>query len=234
MGVKYHHSLLKANAVHHRTDALSSIVVVVGLVANEFGITVGDLAAALVVAFMLTRVGMKIVYEGLLEISEAGVDEETYATLRSTILETEGVVDMHVLRTKLIAGEIFAETHAQVNPYLSVTQGHEIAHRIIERVNNAVPQMKELTVHIDPEDDMDEEIELPNCSKLEQHIRDVWSQQCSLDELHYVTLHILMNGVQAWLRVGEGVDSTVLQHIHEALIQHPSIASIDFVSKRRL
>ena len=66
-GVKQNHPLMQANAVHHRTDALSSLVVLIGLVATEFGITVGDLAAALVVSFMLARAGLKIVYEALLE-----------------------------------------------------------------------------------------------------------------------------------------------------------------------
>ena len=172
-GVKQNHPLMQANAFHHRTDALSSLVVLIGLIATEFGITVGDLAAALVVSFMLARAGLKIVYEALLEVSEAGVDPETYSLMEKTIRETDGVIDMHLLRTKTIGGEIFAESHAQVNPYISVTQGHEIAHRIVERVEAVVPALKELTVHIDPEYDEHDSPELPNCSQLEEKIRDL-------------------------------------------------------------
>jgi len=230
-GVKHNHSLLQANAYHHRTDALSSLVVFIGLLATEFGLTVGDLAAALVVAFMLTRVGLKIVYEALLEISEAGVDSETYALIESTIRETDGVIDMHLLRTKTIGGEIFAESHAQVHPYISVTQGHEIAHRIVERVEAVVPALKELTVHIDPEDDEHDSPELPNCSDLEDKIRKIWSSHHDSGELQAVTLHILHSGVEVVLRIAPELDAK-FDTVSEEVISLDEVSKVEFVSLR--
>ena len=231
-GAKHNHTLLQANAAHHRTDALSSLVVFTGLIASEFGFTVGDLAAALVVSFMLTRVGLKIVYEALLEISEAGVDSDTYALMVKTIRETGGVVDMHLLRTKTIGGEIYAESHAQVNPYLSVTQGHEIAHRIVERVENVVPALKELTVHIDPEDDELESPQLPNCSHLEKQIRDIWSTHHESGYLLAVTLHILHAGVEVVLRVASELDDSKFQNIREEISSLEATSKVEFVSLR--
>ncbi|MCH1527318.1 MAG: cation diffusion facilitator family transporter [Candidatus Poseidoniaceae archaeon] len=231
-GNKFNHALLQANAVHHRTDALSSLVVLIGLLASEFGFTVGDLAAALVVSFMLTRVGLKIVYEALLEVSEAGVDSQTFALMEKTIKETDGVIDMHLLRTKTIGGEIFAESHAQVNPYLSVTQGHEIAHRIVERVENVVPALKELTVHIDPEDDELESPELPNCSHLEKQIRDIWSTHHESSDLLAVTLHILHAGVEVVLRVSSKLEDSTFQNIRDEITSLESTSKVEFVSLR--
>ena len=230
-GVKQNHPLMQANAFHHRTDALSSLVVLIGLVATEFGITVGDLAAALVVSFMLARAGLKIVYEALLEVSEAGVDPETYSLMEKTIRETDGVIDMHLLRTKTIGGEIFAESHAQVNPYISVTQGHEIAHRIVERVEAVVPALKELTVHIDPEDDEHDSPELPNCSQLEEMIRNIWSNEYESSELQAVTLHILHSGVEAVLRVSPESEAE-LESISEQITSLDEVSKVEFVSLR--
>ena len=231
-GNKHNHSLLQANAVHHRTDALSSLVVLVGLLASEFGFTVGDLAAALVVSFMLTRVGLKIVYEALLEVSEAGVDPETFALMEKTIRETEGVLDMHLLRTKTIGGEIFAESHAQVNPYISVTQGHEIAHRIVERVEAVVPALKELTVHIDPEDDEHDAPELPNCSDLEIKIREIWGSHYDSEELQAVTLHILHSGVEVVLRVSPSVSENKFENVKNDVMKLNETSKVEMVSVR--
>ena len=229
---KHNHTLLQANAAHHRTDALSSLVVFVGLLATEFGFTVGDLAAALVVSFMLTRVGLKIVYDALLEISEAGVDSETFALMEKTIRETAGVLDMHLLRTKTIGGEIYAESHAQVNPYLSVTQGHEIAHRIVERVRDVVPALQELTVHIDPEDDEHDSPKLPNCSEVEGEIRKVWSSHHDESALHAVTLHILSGGIEVVLRVSPEIDDSKFEAISKEISDMEETSKVEFVSKR--
>ena len=232
-GDKYNHTLLQANAVHHRTDALSSLVVLAGLLTSELGYSVGDLAAALVVSFMLTRIGLKIVYESLLEISEAGVDPDTYSLIEKTIKETEGVVDMHLLRTKTIGGEIFAETHAQVDPYLSVTQGHEIAHRVIKRVENAVPGLKELTVHIDPEDDEHENPELPDCSNVEESIRKIWSEFHDASELEYVRLHVLYDGIESELRISSSISDENLSTINQRLLEIENMVKVEFVSRRQ-
>ena len=231
-GIKHNHVLLQANASHHRTDALSSLVVFAGLIASEFGFTVGDLAAALVVSFMLTRVGLKIVYEALLEISEAGVDPETFALMEKTIRETDGVLDMHLLRTKTIGGEIFAESHAQVNPYLSVTQGHEIAHRIVERVENVVPALRELTVHIDPEDDEHDSPSLPDCSEIENNIRNIWSSHHDESGLHAVTLHILSSGIEVVLRVSPEIDDSKFEAITKEISDMEGTSKVEFVSLR--
>ena len=147
---KHDHALLRANAVHHRTDALSSVAVFVGLFASMYGFSSGDLIAALVVGLLLIRAGLKIVWEAGLELSEAGVDAETYTTMRELILDTGGVEDLHLLKTKTVGGRIFAEAHVQVRPTLSVTQGHEIAHRAVDRVMEAMPLLQDLTVHVDP------------------------------------------------------------------------------------
>ncbi len=231
-GLKHNHQLIQANAVHHRTDALSSLVVFAGLLVSEFGYSVGDLAAALVVSFMLTRIGLKIVYDSLLEISEAGVDSETYDLMEKTIRETEGVVDMHLLRTKTIGGEIFAETHAQVNPYLSVTQGHEIAHRIIKRVENVVPALQELTVHIDPEDDEHVNPELPDCSEVENNIRAIWSKHYDVSQLEYITLHVLYDGIEADIRISSEVPSEGLKEIEKEVLGIENLQKVQFLSLR--
>jgi len=231
-GIKHNHQLIQANAVHHRTDALSSLVVFAGLLVSELGYSVGDLAAALIVSFMLTRIGMKIVYESLLEISEAGVDSETYNLIEKTIRETDGVVDMHLLRTKTIGGEIFAETHAQVNPYLSVTQGHEIAHRIIKRVGNVVPGLKELTVHIDPEDDEHVNPELPDCSDVEAKIKQIWSSNHNPADLEFITLHVLYDGIEVDIRINSDVPQTNLEEIRSQIISIENINKVQFLSLR--
>ena len=138
---------------------------------------------------------------------------------------------MHLLRTKTIGGEIFAESHAQVRPYISVTQGHEIAHRIVERVEAVVPALKELTVHIDPEDDEHDAPELPNCSDLEDKIRKIWSSHHDSGELQAVTLHILHSGVEVVLRIAPELDAK-FDTVSEEVISLDEVSKVEFVSLR--
>ena len=187
---RHNHALLHANAVHHRTDALSSVAVFVGLFASMYGFTSGDLMAALVVGLLLVRAGLKIVWEAGLELSEAGVYPGTYETMKELILSTGGVEDLHLLKTKTVGGRIFAEAHVQVRPTLSVTQGHEIAHRAVDRVLEAVPLLQDLTVHVDPEDDQDDAPPLPNGHEVELNVRNAWEEATGEAPVD-ITLHLL-------------------------------------------
>lgn len=145
--------MLVANAWHARSDAASSLVVVVGVIGNLFGYTFFDLLAAAVVGVMIAHMGGKLALEAMTELIDTGLDEEEVAAIKKTLLSTHGVHGLHELRTRKMADNALVDAHILVDPRISVSEGHFIAESARHAVLNNHHVM-DVMVHIDPEDDM--------------------------------------------------------------------------------
>jgi cation diffusion facilitator family transporter len=145
--------MLVANAWHARSDAASSLVVIVGVVGNLMGYTFLDLVAAAVVGVMIAHMGGKLALEAMLELIDTGLDEEEVEAIRQTLLNIHGVRGLHELRTRKMADNALVDAHIMVDPKISVSEGHYIA----ESARHAVLKnhhVLDVMVHVDPEDDM--------------------------------------------------------------------------------
>ena len=163
--------MLVANAWHARSDAASSLVVMVGIAGNLMGYTFLDLVAAAVVGGMIAHMGAKFAFEALSELIDTGLDEEEVAAIRKTLLSTPGVLSMHELRTRKMADNALVDAHIIVDPRISVSEGHFIA----ESARGAVLKnhhVLDVMVHIDPEDDAlaKPNVHLPSRSLLLNHL----------------------------------------------------------------
>jgi cation diffusion facilitator family transporter len=145
--------MLIANAWHARADALSSLVVVVGIGGALAGFPVADAVAAIIVGAMIVRVGLRFMWESLQELIDTGLDPAAVAAIRATLHATPGVVDLHDLRTRRMAHQVLVDAHVQVGPRISVSEGHRIAESARERVLACHPDVLDVLVHIDPEDE---------------------------------------------------------------------------------
>lgn len=144
--------MLVANAWHARSDAASSLVVMVGIGGNLLGYTFLDLVAAAVVGGMIAHMGAKFALEALSELVDTGLDEEEVEAIRKTLLATPGVRSMHELRTRKMADNALVDAHIIVDPKISVSEGHYIAESArLTVLNNH--HVLDVMVHIDPEDD---------------------------------------------------------------------------------
>jgi len=144
--------MLVANAWHARSDAASSLVVMIGIGGNLLGYTFLDLVAAAVVGGMIAHMGGKFALEALSELIDTGLDEEEVKAIRNSLLATPGVRSMHDLRTRKMADNALVDAHIIVDPKISVSEGHYIAEtaRLAVLRNHHV---LDVMVHIDPEDD---------------------------------------------------------------------------------
>ena len=145
--------MLIANAWHARSDAASSLVVVVGITGNLMGYTFLDLVAAAVVGVMIAHMGGKFALEALQELVDTGLGSEEVEAIRATLLATPGVRGLHELRTRKMADNALVDAHILVDPKISVSEGHFIAETARQAVLRQHHVM-DVMVHIDPEDDM--------------------------------------------------------------------------------
>ncbi len=155
MRVSRHHKseLLRANAWHHRSDAISSVVVLIGVGGTMAGLPYLDAIAAVIVGVMIAHVSWKLSAPAIRELSDAGLEQERVERIRATILEVSGVRAIHMLRTRKSGGQASMDVHLLVAPWLSVSEGHMISQAVNDRLLTEIDELADVTVHVDPEDD---------------------------------------------------------------------------------
>ena len=145
--------MLQANAWHHRSDAISSIVVVVGIGGTIAGLPYLDTIAAVVVGVMIAHVGWELGWPAFEELMDVGLGQESLVIVKDIIHSVDGVKAIHMLRTRSIGGEVAVDVHVLVEHWLSVTEGHMISQTVMDQLLEHVDEVGDVTVHIDPEDD---------------------------------------------------------------------------------
>ncbi|ANQ66289.1 cation transporter [Candidatus Pseudothioglobus singularis] len=149
--------LLKANAWHHRTDAFSSIVVVIGIIGAANGYFFLDSVAAIIVGILIIYIGWQLGFEATKELVDTSIDQEDIKALRVALSEIKGVNSVHTLRTRKVGHKKSADVHVQVNPFLSVSEGHIISVSVERVAKECIEELDDVTVHIDPENDEEKE-----------------------------------------------------------------------------
>ncbi len=149
----YKSDMLKANAWHHRSDALSSIVVFVGILGSLNGYLYLDSVAAIVVGLMIIYIAWELGTGATKELVDTSIDAQQVEQLRNAIGMISGVNNVHSLRTRKIGHRISADVHVQVDPFLSVSEGHIISVSVERVAKECLEDLHDVTVHIDPEDD---------------------------------------------------------------------------------
>ncbi|MDO8890758.1 MAG: cation diffusion facilitator family transporter [Sulfurimicrobium sp.] len=188
--------MLEANAWHARSDAASSVVVVVGIAGNLAGVTSLDLLAAALVAAMIFRMGWKQAYHALMELIDTSLDEKDVAAIRATLLATPGVRDLHELRTRRMGDRALVDAHVLVDPKISVSEGHYVAETARARVVKTHDAL-DVMIHIDPEDDsaVKRSLHLPPRETLLAHLEQQMGMPLPLSSR--ITLHYLDGRVEA-------------------------------------
>ena len=189
-----HSSMLEANAWHHRSDVLSSIVVVIGISAQLLGVAHMDAVAAIIVSGMISWMGFRLGRKALYELIDTGLDAGLVDAVRQAMLADASVVGIHNLRSRSMGGLGYIDAHLEVDSDLTVSEAHYIAHRIEHLVKKQFPGIADVQIHIDPLDDAIKEsilADLPPRSVIETDLQDAWegineSTHVVQTKLHYL------------------------------------------------
>jgi cation diffusion facilitator family transporter len=152
-GKKINSELLRANAWHHRSDAVSSIVVLLGIVFTLFDFVYLDSIAAIIVGVMIILIGFNIGKKAVNELIDTGLDKETIIKIKQQVNTIAGVRDIHLLKTRMHGHLVIVDVHIQVDPFLSVSEGHNIAVNVEQIIQKTLDSGSDVMVHIDPEND---------------------------------------------------------------------------------
>lgn len=193
--------MLRANAWHHRSDAISSVVVLIGVGGAVAGYAYMDAIAAILVGAMVAKIGWDLGWSALTELVDTALDEAKVSEAKRVIMAIDGVRSVHMLRTRRHGAEASADVHVQVAPRLSVSEGHMISQAVEDRLIEKLDEITDVTVHIDPEDDQD----APPCRGLPLRndaigqLEAAWRQAGPLPAQYEVRLHYLGGRIEAEL-----------------------------------
>lgn len=191
---KVNSKLLAANAWHHRSDAVSSIVVFVGIGAAMMGWPMLDSIAALIVALMIARIGWELSYHSVQELVDRALEPDIVNDIRDTIINVDGVRALHMLRTRRMGHNALVDVHILVNSKLSVSEGHQISEAVECELTSRFEEINDVTVHIDPEDDEDTPNSckhLPLRSEITAELQRCWQDIPEAEHILDLTLHYL-------------------------------------------
>jgi len=190
---KHRSNMLKANAWHSRSDAISSVIVVVGVAGSMAGLNYLDAVAAVGVAFMIAKIGWDLAWHSLRELIDTGLEPERVHEIRQSILDIDGVKTLHILRTRLMGGDALVDVHIQVNPQVSVSEGHQISESVRQTLIRQYDEVSDVMVHIDPEDDEQHtpNANLPLREELLTKLDAAWAEIDESSQIDDITLHYL-------------------------------------------
>jgi hypothetical protein len=184
-------------------------VVVVGVTGGILDIHWADPLAAIVVAAMILHIAWKIGREGYDELIDTGVSSKLRAEITKEMFQVAGVAAVHQLRTRRTGSMILADVHIRVDPKISVSEGHRIGDEVAQRLEHRVEGLGDVVVHIDPEDDDEEQpsIGLPLRPSIEKAITLAFESFHRGSQAHLplsptrITLHYLAGilTVEIWL-----------------------------------
>jgi len=131
---RFDSNMLRASAWHHRSDALSSLIVAAGIGGSLLGFGYLDAIAAIAVAAMVIKVGIELGWHSLRELVDTGLEPEELEAIRRAIVDVRGVKALHLLRTRRVGGRALVDVHIIVDDHLSVSEGHQISEVVRTRV----------------------------------------------------------------------------------------------------
>lgn len=224
--------MLEANAWHARSDAASSLVVAAGIGGSLAGYPFLEPLAAAVVGFLILHMGIRLAWKSIRELIDTGLPEEELERLRQTIRETPGVIGLHDMRTRRMADRVLCDAHVQVDPRLTVSEGHRVSDSVYLRVRATHPEVRDVLVHIDPEDDGELQVvppgPLPERGEILARVRELLGPGSI--EPRRVQIHYLGQRVEVEIILPATPDEAALEALRSRrktlLAEHPHYRNI--------
>jgi len=155
VGRRINSPAVTANAWHHRSDALSSVAVLLGIVGARIdaSLAVLDPFAAILVSVLILKVGLDTTWGSLKEFTDTAPDGQVSDGIVACARAVPGVTDVHDVKVRSAGGQYQMEIHVVVDGSLTVSQGHLIAKEVQRCLVEEIEAMGSIIVHIDPAED---------------------------------------------------------------------------------
>ena len=144
---------VKADAWHHRSDAITSIAAFIGIsvaLIGGQGWEPADDWAALFACGLIGFNGYRLLIPGLQEALDAAPPRHIHKSVREIAAGVAGVIEIDQCRIRKMGLDFYVDLHVGVDAEISVREGHRIAHEVKDAIRGAIPEVADVLVHIEP------------------------------------------------------------------------------------
>ena len=232
---EYKSDLLLANAWHSRSDALSSIVVFIGVLGSMLGVVWMDVLAALVVAAIIAKIAIGFILQNLRQLVDEGLSVPEQKQIIALAKEVEGVVNVHDLRSRLMGSDAYIEIHIEVDAWISVSEGHYIGNCVCKKIRKHMPDVTDIVFHIDIEHkEHDSFTELPTRNEIIAILESAIPKLAAIAQLEKTTLHYVNKKVFIELFMPTADENTLTECTNKATAlckQHKWLQDISILKR---
>lgn len=202
-------SLLKANAWHSRSDAISSIAVLIGLIGALQGYAWMDTLAAMFISLIIAKIGWGLCADSLKELVDTAISNERQQRIEKCVRGIAGIGAISSLRSRLSGGKIILEVRLLVDPGITVSAGHEIGEAVSLALRGNFSDIGDVIVHIDPlmvKESRGSNLpvaDLPERAQVLKLIRQSWQELLNDDDIENMDLHYFEHGIEVELTVSQ-------------------------------
>ncbi|MBO7375735.1 MAG: cation transporter [Clostridia bacterium] len=140
----------RADAWHHRSDAISSVGSFIGIGLAKLGIRIADPIASLLICVLILKVAFDIIRDSIRKMLDTSCSAEFEEKLRSFVANQEGVLRVDLLRTRQFGNRIYIDLEIAVDPAISLRDAHGIAERVHSAVEKEYHEVKHVMIHVNP------------------------------------------------------------------------------------
>lgn len=217
---------LEADFWHHRTDAISSILVILAFIGQRFGIMVVDGVVGIVVAIMIGYTGWQIARKGIDDLLGKRPAKDLIRKVKETVRSYSQVMDVHDLIIHQYGQRMVLSFHIEISEEISLKNAHTLAEEVERAVNKKFHTYA--TVHLDPVNAQDPE--LIKIRKLLNYSIEEWSGKFAVHDIRTVGEDGIKN-VLFDLTVDPGVKDKEIEMVKQKLQKvlldtYPSIAGV--------
>lgn len=147
---KINSGALMADAWHHRSDALSSIGSLVGIIGARLGFKVMDPIASVVICVFIVKAAVSIFMDAISKMTDKSCDDSVIEEMKKVILEHEGVISIDQIKTRLFGDRIYVDVEIGANGEETLAATHELAHKVHDAIESHFENVKHCMVHVNP------------------------------------------------------------------------------------
>ena len=150
---KLNSAAFKADAWHHRSDAISSVGSFIGIGLAKLGLPFMDSVASLLICLLILKVAYDIIKDAVTKMLDTSSGKDTEQSIRGFIEEQPGVRHVDLLRTRQFGSKIYVDLEIAVKRDISLVDAHAIAEQVHSSVEQQFPNVKHVMIHVNPEEE---------------------------------------------------------------------------------
>lgn len=143
-------SALMADAWHHRSDSLSSIGALIGIIGARLGFGIMEPLASVVICIFIEKAAFDIFMDAVNKMVDKSCDDETMEKLKECAMSIQGVENIDLLRTRVFGNKIYVDMEIAADGNKTLNETHAVAENVHDAIEKGFPKVKHIMVHVNP------------------------------------------------------------------------------------